>query len=249
MSKPKINLILVSYLNTLPFLEGFNNNPDHSFNLIFKTPSEGAKSFFNNEASIALIPIGSLIHKNDYSICTEYCIGCDGAVRTVGVFSDCPMEDIERVYLDEDSRTSVLLVKVLFENLGLTNIKWIHGLPERNEDIAERSGILAIGDKVFDYEGKWSHFSDLGSLWKKTFELPFAFAVFVAKDDIKPELLEELNTILKIGINGIPSMKFPEGHQIKDLPSYFKKNISYHLDGNKKKAIQLFISEVERLEL
>ena len=249
MSKPKINLVLVSYLNTLPFLEGFNCNPNHGFNLLFKTPSEGAKSFFNNEAPIALIPIGSLIHQNEYSICTDYCIGCDGAVRTVGVFSDCPLNDLERVYLDEDSRTSVLLVKVLFKNLGLNKVKWIHGLPERNEDIAERSGILAIRDKVFGYEGNWSYFSDLGSLWKQTFNLPFAFAVFAAKPDVKMEYIEELNSILMAGINSIPTMKFPEVHQINDLPSYFKKNISYHLDENKKKAIQLFISEVDRLEL
>ena len=249
MSKNKINLVLVSYLNTLPFLEGFKNNPDHGFNLLFKTPSEGAKSFFNNEAPIALIPIGSLINQVDYTICTDFCIGCDGPVRTVGVFSDYPIQDLKRVYLDEDSRTSVLLVQVLFKNLGLNHIEWVHGLPTSSENVPEKSGILAIGDKVFSYEGNWPYFSDLGSLWKQTFNLPFAFAVFAAKPDVKLESIEELNNILMDGIKGISTMKFPEVQHINDLPSYFSKNISYHLDENKKKAIQLFISEIDRLKL
>lgn len=249
MSQQKINLILVSYLNTLPFLEGFKKVSAHRFNLIFKTPSDGARSFLNHEAPIALIPIGSLIHQQEYEICTEFCIGCDGPVRTVGVFSDVSIEDIERVYLDADSRTSVILVKILFEKLGFSNIEWIHGLPKSETAIPHKSGILTIGDKVFSFEGKHKNFFDLGALWKNTFKLPFAFAVFVCRPGMDPALIEELNEILKNGINGIPDMEFPDNPHIHDLASYFKENISYHLDEDKKKAIKLFMSEVNRLQL
>ena len=86
MSENKINLILVSYLNTIPFIEGFRLHPGHRFNLIYKTPAEGTKMFFNGESDLALIPIGGLLDKENYEVCTDFCIGCDGTVRTVGVF-------------------------------------------------------------------------------------------------------------------------------------------------------------------
>lgn len=249
MSDHKNNLILVSYLNTIPFIEGFRLHPDHKFNLIYKTPSLGTEMFFNGQSDFALIPIGGLLGRKDYEICTDFCIGCDGPVRTVGVFSDVELDQIKTVYLDSDSRTSVLLVRILFDALGYHDIIWKEGIQHYFESDRSSSGFLAIGDKVFEYENKFPHFIDLGQTWKNTFQLPFAFALFVKKPSISEPDVQELNAILKTGITNIPHLDLQEFSHIGGIQEYYSQNISYHFDDKKKEAVKLFFEKVENLKL
>lgn len=249
MSENKINLILVSYLNTIPFIEGFRLHPGHRFNLIYKTPAEGAKMFFNGESDLALIPIGGLVDRDNYEVCTDFCIGCEGTVRTVGVFSKVPTEQIDTIYLDKDSRTSVLLVKVIFEAIGKRDIQWKEGIENYFKDENPNCGFLAIGDKVFEYEPLYSYFFDLGDAWKNWFGLPFAFAVFVKKPNVDQKVIDELNLILASGIKNIPKLTLNQHTTIRDIKQYFTDNISYHLDEKKKLAMKIFEERVGNLRL
>ena len=249
MSENKINLILVSYLNTIPFIEGFRLHTGHRFNLIYKTPADGTKMFFNGESDLALIPIGGLLDKGNYEVCTDFCIGCDGTVRTVGLFSKVPTEQIDTIYLDKDSRTSVLLVKVIFEAMGKKDIVWKEGIENYFIDGNPKCGFLAIGDKVFDYELQFPYFFDLGGAWKKLFGLPFAFAVFVKNPTVDQSVIDELNLILASGIENIPMLTLNQHNSIKDIKQYFTDNISYHFDEKKKLAMKIFEEKVGNLRL
>ena len=46
---------------------------------------------------------------------------------------------------------------------------------------------LLIGDKVFDYEGRFAYSYDLAAEWKKATRLPFAFAVWIARKGVDPD--------------------------------------------------------------
>ena len=61
---------------------------------------------------------------DEYHINTRFCIGCDGPVASVCLFSEVPVEEIRTVLLDYQSRTSVALAEILFEKLLETQTRF-----------------------------------------------------------------------------------------------------------------------------
>jgi chorismate dehydratase len=246
--KKSIDLVLVSYLNTIPFIKGLETKKDHPFNIIFAKPADCASYFLQDKCDIALIPVGALPHAENYNLVTSYCIGCDGEVRTVCLLSNSPIKEITEVYLDGDSRTSVLLCKIICKELYKRKITYIEGLPEDLTTLNSNQAILAIGDKVFDLEKKYAHKIDMGSAWKELTGLPFAFAVFVSKFGLPEGITQELNDLLAIGIQNIPSLDLKDFSHIDNIDSYFSQNISYNFDKRKWIAMKQFIEYVNMLE-
>ncbi len=240
-------MVLVSYLNTTPFIKGLGSKSDHPFNVIFAKPSMCASLFLQDKCDIALIPVGALPHAENYNIVTNYCIGCDGEVRTVCVFSQSPIQSITDVYLDADSRTSVLLCKIIFKELYKKKVNFHDGLPDDLNGLSDTSAFLAIGDKVFDFESKYKYKYDLGGEWKRLTGLPFAFAVFVSKYGLADGITAQLNELLGVGIGNIDNMDLSDFNHIPEIANYFKTNISYTFDKNKWIAMKQYIEYVNML--
>ena len=117
-----INVVAISYLNTLPFVFGIQNNKDlmSQINLRLEYPSKCADLIKSDEVDLGLIPIIEIIDMPYFEIIGEYCIGAESKVKTVMLYSNCPLNEISSVTLDYQSRTSVMLVKILA--LSLINI-------------------------------------------------------------------------------------------------------------------------------
>ena len=158
---------MVGYYNTFPFLYGLKQND--SYNLILDIPSKCMDYFDRGEADIALVPVAALLERTDYEIVTDYCIGCIGAVRTVSLFSNDDLEDITKIYLDKDSRTSQLLVKTLCENSWniLPSFEECNVRNLNSKELNSNEAVLMIGDKVFELEDSYKYNYDLGVEWQK----------------------------------------------------------------------------------
>ena len=61
-------------------------------------------------------------HDSCFLRVSDYCIGCDGPVRSVCLFSDVSIEKIDKIYLDHHSRTSVELLRVYLGITGMFNL-------------------------------------------------------------------------------------------------------------------------------
>jgi len=109
-----IKVSCVRYLNSQPFIYGLKNNPViNEIDLSLDIPSVCAEKLLNGNVDIGLVPIAVIPELKESHIISDYCIGADGKVETVLLLSDVPLEKIETVLLDYQSRTSVLLVKML----------------------------------------------------------------------------------------------------------------------------------------
>lgn len=236
----KYNLIMVNYLNSKPFIFGLEHcGLDIPVIVDKDTPAQCALKFGKNEYDIALIPSGYLPYLEDYKIITDYCIGCDGEVRTVGIFSNKPLEECKYIVEDEDSKTSILLSKLIVkEYLGL-DISFV-----KNSSQLEDEAFLYIGDKVFQNEKNFTYYYDLGSLWKAWKNLPFVFAVWVAKDHVPEEICNKLNDAFMYGIKHLPDVIRKESSSQLDLYYYFSHNIQYALDKAKWYSLQLFSEKI-----
>ena len=105
---------VISYLNSIPFVYGLNcSTISKSLNLQLDYPSVCADKLINNVVDIGLVPVVILKDYPSFKIISKYCIGANGDVDTVCLFSNVPIHDIKKIYLDYQSRTSVELLKIL----------------------------------------------------------------------------------------------------------------------------------------
>jgi chorismate dehydratase len=126
-----------------------------------------------------------------YLLLPDLAISCDGAVRSVMLFSDRPAEQLsgQRVLISSSSMTSVFLLEMLFEHVWHARPEFVRGDAEASDlATASHEGVaarLVIGDAalmlaVGALPSPFSHRYDLGSAWKEWTGLPFVFAVWVA---------------------------------------------------------------------
>lgn len=240
MSK-RLSISMVGYHNTLPFIHGLEMNDQ--YHIIKDIPAKCIDYFIDGAVDLALVPVGALIdlHEDSYRIVTDYCIGCDGEVRTVCLFSNEPIESLQTIYLDTDSRSSVKLLEMIMDNYHNKSVNLIP-ITSYDQHLGDGEGKLLIGDKVFEREGKYRYTYDLGLEWKKHTGLPFVFAVWIARPHLTDKVITAFNQYLKSGVAAIHeeqdwNVTIPH----IDFQEYFERYISYELDDRKKKAMQTFL--------
>jgi len=240
---------MVGYKNTLPFLYGLESRKDR-FELLLNVPSSCLQYFDSGEADVALVPVGAILGREDIDVITNFCIGCEGKVHTVCLSTNDEIKNLNKVYLDAHSRTSQLLVKTLLHHYWKQSVEFeeveVDTLDLRN--LEDGAGVLMIGDKVFTHEKKFRNNHDLGQVWEEVTGLPFVFAVWIAKENQGGTIEDELNQVLKIGLDDIPKVvKHYQGEADKTLINYLENNIDFNFTPKKRNALKLFQRLVNEL--
>ncbi len=249
----KIKITAVSYLNTLPFLYGIKNYKGLD-NFIFeqKIPSDCAKQLIDKKTDIALMPVVAIPKLESPKIVSEYCIGAVGKVHTVLLVSEVPLNEIEAILLDYQSRSSVNLIKVLANKHWNISPKWINANPGFEDKIGGKNAGVVIGDRAFALHNKFKYVFDLAEEWKKMTNLPFVFAAWVANSEIASEFLSKFNEALEFGLNNIEAaiQKYHTNLDSQiDLNTYLTKNIDFRLDKSKLESLKLFFNYLIELNL
>ena len=113
----KIRVGAVSYLNTKPLIYGFEQGLlQDQIELILDYPSRLAQAMQKKQLDIALLPVASIPTITDATLFSKYCIASDKKVASVCLFSEVPIEDIQTVFLDYQSKTSVALFRILMKD-------------------------------------------------------------------------------------------------------------------------------------
>lgn len=250
----KIRISAVKYANTYPFIYGLTESGfDEKVILETDHPADCAAKLISGKVDIGLVPVATLPLLPEYHIISEYCIGANGNVRTVMLLSNCPFNNIETVFLDYRSRSSVNLTKVLAKHYWNSEFRWMNtskGFDFRN--IKKNEAVVLIGDQCFEYEKSFSYKIDLALEWKNFSGLPFVFACWTANKIIDQEFIAEFNKALSLGVENIDAVvqKYGKTGVISgnDLSTYLKENIDYDLDDDKKKAMKLFLELMGKLK-
>lgn len=250
MGRP-IRIAAVSYLNTIPFVYGINHSGiGLNAELLLDVPAKCSKAFIDGSVDVALIPAAELAYCNPYEIITNFCIGSNGAVRTVVLFSNVPIDKVKTIYLDSHSRSSVALVRLLAKDKWMVNPQWKSLLDYSIIERAEPTdGFVLIGDKVFNNENKFKYKYDLALEWRELTGLPFAFAVWVARPGVDPKQLELLDESLRFGVSHISEAVSATCYskEVLDAVEYLNNNINFEFCANKRKALILFLQRIASL--
>lgn len=233
----------------MPFFYGLEQSGliGSEINLSRDIPSECARKLLHNEVDIGLIPVAVIPLLKESYIISDFCIGADGAVHSVMLYSQVPLEKIEKIYLDYQSRTSVKLVQVLAKEFWKINPEFIPAEKGYEETISETTAAVVIGDRTFQLNNKFPHVFDLAQEWKKMTEMPFVFACWVANKKIPFNFLNTFNNALAFGISNID--KSIEAYQLHnqysiDIAYYLKNNIVYSFGKKQQEALNLFLSKI-----
>jgi chorismate dehydratase len=235
----------VSYLNTKPLVH-FLPDLAPEIELTFDLPSRLADALAAGDLDVALIPSIEALQQPGYRVLSNACIGCRGPVFSVKLFSRKPADRIRTLALDEGSRTSVALTRILLaERFGirpeLRNLPLGQGTADTPAD-----AILLIGDRAMhgpaeQFEFVW----DLGDQWCRWSELPFVFAMWTARPGFEDlELAAALEASRDRGLRELSSIAAAEGPPLGLSTDvclrYFRDHLYFYLGDREQQALRLF---------
>ncbi len=212
--------------------------------LLLDYPANIAKLLLHDEVDIGLMPVASLPSMKEYHVITDYCIGCDGEVASVCLFSDEPLHKMENIILDYQSRTSVALLKILLKQHWKISPVLLAGTAGYEDDIKGTTAGLVIGNRALSQRKKSRYMYDLGSAWKEMTGLPFVFAAWVSNKKLSPAFIDSFNAATAEGLNHLDEIVNAHLHVGYDLHAYYTRNIDYRLDAKKRKALDLFLDKL-----
>jgi chorismate dehydratase len=244
----KIRVGAVSYLNTKPFLHGIKRSGlMDRIELIEDYPSKIAEMLLNDEIDVGLVPVAVLPQMKESYIITDYCIGAEQEVASVALFSDVPINQIETVLLDYQSRTSVSLAKILFKEYWKKDVILQDAKEDFRADIKGNVAGIVIGDRALEQRNISPFMYDLAANWIAFTGLPFVFAAWIANKPLGDDFEDAFNRANAYGIKHIDEVVAEQHYTHFDLKKYYTENISYQLTENKRKGLALFLDKLSQL--
>lgn len=222
---------------------GIQHSPLYNeIDLSLDIPSDCAQKLIDNKVDIGLIPVAAIPFVPNAQLISSFCIGSVGAVNSVFIFSNVPVNEIKTVRLDPQSRTSNNLAKVLLKNHFKVEVDFI------TDPSMVTDAIVLIGDRTFGRQSDFNYAYDMGAEWMNYTGLPFMYAAWVANKPLPASFLANFDKALAYGVQHIPQVieQLPPIQGI-DIEEYLLHQLSFNLTEEKLKAKDLFLQLVEDL--
>jgi chorismate dehydratase len=171
------------------------------------------------------------------------------------------LKKIKRVALDDSSRTSVALVKIIFREFLGFEPEWQTSPPDLRSMLEHNDAALIIGDPAMKIPRENFHVFDLATLWHEYTGFGFVFAMWMARQnsaeqvraiDFKAARDEGLANLDDIAARNEDQTLTP--NEIRD---YLTRNIAFQMDEDMMKGLELYfelaqkhglIDDLKRLE-
>ena len=242
----KIRVGIVNYRNTKPLIYGLEREPmKNRIELVGAYPARLAQMLLEGEVDLGLIPVAAIPTLKEYHIVGNYCIGAEGEIASVCLFSEVPLDQIEKVYLDYQSRSSVALLKWLMrESWGIFPEILLAEDESYRENIKGTTAGLVIGDRALEQRKISTYIYDLGSEWRSITGLPFVFAAWVSTKPLPEEFVAAFDAANALGLKHIDEIVASNPYEIYDLKKYYTLHLSYELTEAKRKGMERFLGVI-----
>lgn len=199
---PKLRVGIVDFLNSKPLAWGFLKGHHGDFMTpSFHPPALVARLLEQGALDIGLIPSVEYQRIPDLRVIPDLCVAATREVRSVLLVTTRPVEDIRRVALDHNSRTSVALLRILLHDHWGIDPETVEQRPNVERMLEDADAALVIGDPALQVDRQRYQVVDLAAQWHQLTGHPFVFALWAARKDV----------------------------ELPDLPFYFKSSLRYGL--------------------
>lgn len=256
----------IEYANCSPIFRALQqNDPFVDYQLVGGVPAQ--LNTMLAAGKIDVCPSSSIeyaLHPDQYLILSHLSISCIGAVGSVLLFSQVPLENLNNrnILLSSESATSVNLLKILLEKrFGFSCHYSVHA-SSFEEAMQTAPAILLIGDAALRASLLKTDLLvyDLGQLWYEWTGLPFVFALWLCRRQVAVDCYTE---VADLAIKLVESKKYASNnlHSIAEeapealwmgadrLVDYWRNNISYDLDDSHLEGLILFYQYCAELNL
>jgi chorismate dehydratase len=254
---PKPRIAASSYLNTAPLIWSFTQGSQRDqVDLLTDTaPARCAEMLANGEVDAALVPIIEYQRVPDIAIVPDVCVGSRTAVRSVVLVTrKNNLKKVETVALDESSRTSVTLVKIIFrEYLGFEP-KWETSAPDLKSMLAHADAALIIGDPAMKIPREQFRVYDLATLWHEFTGYGFVFAMWMLRKDAGEKVHSvDFAAARDEGVANLGHIAAAYAKQIElsedEVRSYLTQNIVFSADEEMQKGLTLYFELAQKHRL
>ena len=251
MSRPtshptgRLRIGAVSYLNTKPLVYGLAERLPEA-EMVLDYPSRLADALAAGELDIALVPSAEMLSHPEWTVVSDACIACRGPVLSVKLLFRVPPAEVETLALDEGSRTSCLLAQILLHEQQVVAPQLLSLPMGAGPQDVQSDAVLIIGDRAIECEtGEFIETWDLGDRWCRSTELPFVFAMWVARPGIEvSEISQVLESARDEGLQNLAEIARQQATQMR-LPyelvlEYLSKNLYFTLGPREQRGLDLF---------
>ena len=237
-----------SYLNTAPLIWSFIHGSQRAAVELFTdtAPARCAKMLANGEVDVALVPVIEYQRVSDILIIPDVCVGSRSAVRSVVLATKLNnLKKVKRVALDNSSRTSVALVKIIFREFLGFEPEWQTSRPDLKSMLQHSDAALIIGDPAMRIPRDQFRVFDLATLWHEFTGLGFVFAMWMArKDCVETIRAIDFAGARDEGLANIQQIASSYSNQIDlsedEIRNYLTKNIVFTVDEEMQKGLTLY---------
>ena len=245
--QPLPRIAASSYLNTAPLIWSFTHGSQRDAVQLFtdKAPARCAEMLGNREVDAALVPVIEYQRIPDIVIVPDVCVGSRSAVRSVVIASkQNNLKKVKRVSLDDSSRTSVALVKIIFREFLGFEPEWQTSPPDLRSMLEHNDAALIIGDPAMKIPREKFRVFDLATLWHDYTGFGFVFAMWMAgKNSAEQVRAIDFRAARDEGLANLDKIATQHGDQTltaEEIKDYLTRNIAFQLDEDMMKGLQLF---------
>jgi chorismate dehydratase len=246
----------VNYLNSKPLVYGLESLAPQ-VRLTYDLPSRLADSLVAGRLDVALVPSVEFFRTPGSTIVSDACVACRGPVLSVKLHFRVPPADVRRVALDEGSRTSAALTRILLAEIYGARPSW-EPLPIGcGLETTDADAVLLIGDRaIADYssEADFVEVWDLGERWTEWTGLPFVFAMWIARAGVEvSEVAAVLGSARDNGLRHLPEIAAREaplvGISSELAETYLRNNLHFLLADDELAGLRKFYGLCKTHEL
>lgn len=185
----KPRLAASSYLNSAPLIWSFRQGSrKHDVEYVDAVPARCAELLADGNADFALVPVIEYQRIEGARLVPDVCVGARETVRSVVLATEFgDLKDVRTVALDESSRTSAALVKIIFREFLGFEPRWVSATPNLKRMLEDNDAALLIGDPGMTFQRQGLNVFDLASLWRRHTGLGFVFAMWMVGADVSAE--------------------------------------------------------------
>lgn len=235
----------VAYLNARPLTLALASMAPNA-EIILDVPSRLADDLAQRKLDVALVPSIEYFRAPGSTIVSDACVACEGPVRSVKLYGRVPLREIRTLALDEGSRTSAAMLRILLkERFDLS--PQLRQLPiEASPEDTTADAVMVIGDRgMISSHDSFQFVWDLGEQWHRWTKLPFVFALWIARPGVDLKGLDRVFAAARDdGIQRLEEIAQSEAPRLgisrADCLSYLRHNLRFRLGDRERLGLETF---------
>lgn len=245
----EIRIGAVGYLNARPLTFALRRHLPEA-EVVVDLPSRLADGLAAGRLDVALVPSIETIRRPGCPIVSDACVACDGPALSVKLYGRVPLPQIRTLALDEGSRTSAAITRILLRERFELQPQLMPLPIGASLDDSTADAVMLIGDRgMHAADGQFEFVWDIGRQWSQWTALPLVFAMWIARSGLDssgvdlPGVAESLAAARDEGVARLEEIARLEAPAVgiaeAECLSYLRDNLEFRLGARQRQGLEL----------